>query len=74
MDPLKILDVTLRDGGHINNFHFKNEDVVTIITALDSANIEYIEAGYRNGSISPIENIGVAGLSPDEYLLFPFDW
>jgi 4-hydroxy 2-oxovalerate aldolase len=69
MDPLKILDVTLRDGGHINNFHFKNEDVVTIIKALDISNIEYIEVGYKNGSISPIDNIGIAGLSPDEYLL-----
>ncbi len=69
MGSLKILDVTLRDGGHINNFHFTDEEISTILPALDSSGIEFIEVGYRNGSISPIENIGIAGLCPDDYLL-----
>lgn len=69
MSVLKILDATLRDGGHINNFHFNNEHLSTILPLLDQSDIEYIEIGYRNGSISYIENIGIAGMCPNEYIL-----
>jgi 4-hydroxy 2-oxovalerate aldolase len=68
MSAPKIIDVSLRDGGHLNNFDFTSEQLSTIITALDQSGIDYIEVGYRNGSISPIEDIGVAGLCPDQYL------
>jgi 4-hydroxy 2-oxovalerate aldolase len=70
MNTIELLDVSLRDGGHRTNFHFKNDELQTILTSLDKSGIEYIEIGYRNGSIAPIENIGRAGLCEKDYLLF----
>lgn len=66
---LKILDVSLRDGGHRSNFHFSNDHLHIILSSLDQAGIEYIEIGYRNGSLHPIANIGKAGLCAKDYLL-----
>lgn len=68
MPPLKVLDVTLRDGGHLNDFHFTEAALHAILSPLNEAGIDYIEVGYRNGSIVPIPNIGIAGMSPDAYL------
>lgn len=70
MTHFKLIDVTLRDGGHLSNFHFTDEQLHRILSALDAAGLDYVEVGYRNGSISPIENIGIAGLSPNEFLIF----
>ncbi|MBS0285801.1 MAG: 4-hydroxy-2-oxovalerate aldolase [Proteobacteria bacterium] len=69
MSSFKLLDVTLRDGGHHSNFHFTDEQLDKIIPAIDATKVDFIEVGYRGGSISPIPNIGIAGLCPDEYLL-----
>jgi 4-hydroxy 2-oxovalerate aldolase len=69
MDTINVLDVSLRDGGHRTNFHFKNKDLKEILQLLDHSGIEYIEIGYRNGSICPIENLGRAGLCEKDYLL-----
>ena len=68
MNRIKLLDVSLRDGGHRSNFHFEEETLCAILVPLDVAGIEYIEIGYRNGSIRPIENIGRAGLCEKAYL------
>lgn len=46
---LNLLDVTLRDGGYINNFKFSKQDLNIILTNLDQSNINYIEIGYING-------------------------
>ena len=54
INNIKMIDVTLRDGGYKKNFHFADDEVEKIITTLDRAGIEYIEVGYRNGSIRPI--------------------
>ncbi len=70
MNTIQVLDVSLRDGGHRTNFHFQNQDLEGILTPLDHSGLEYIEIGYRNGSISPIENIGRAGLCEKDYLQF----
>lgn len=67
---IQILDASLRDGGHRTNFHFKNNELENILPALDGSGVEYIEIGYRNGSIRPIDNLGVAGWCTKEYLLF----
>lgn len=69
MNAFKIIDVTFRDGGHINDFHFSDNQIKEIITALDSAKLDFIEVGYRNGSISDIKNIGPAGLCPNDFLV-----
>ncbi|HAT1597725.1 TPA: aldolase catalytic domain-containing protein [Legionella pneumophila] len=70
MSPVSILDASLRDGGHRTNFHFKDDDLKQILVPLDNSGIEYIEIGYRNGSLHPIENIGKAGMCPKDYLLY----
>lgn len=69
MDTIQVLDVSLRDGGHRSNFHFQDRDLKNILQKLDISGIEYIEIGYRNGSLHPIPNIGPAGLCAKEYLL-----
>ncbi len=54
MNNLKILDVTLRDGGCVNNFNFGLDYMNKILNALELSSIDYIELGYldsKNGSI-----------------------
>lgn len=70
MTAITLLDVSLRDGGHRTNFNFSPSELQRIIEPLDSSGIEYIEVGYRNGSLHPIENMGAAGLCQKDYLLY----
>lgn len=66
---LRVMDVTLRDGGNRNDFHFTDRDLEALLPPLDKAAIDYIEVGYRNGAIRPVEGIGRAGLCHKQYLL-----
>ena len=68
MHTLQLLDVSLRDGGHRTNFHFEDDELKAILTPLDNSGIEYIEIGYRNGSIRPLANLGRAGCCYPDYL------
>lgn len=68
MDSIIVLDVSLRDGGHRTNFHFKDNELREILTLLDNAGLEYIEIGYRNGSLHSVDSPGRAGLCEEEYL------
>lgn len=43
---IKILDCTLRDGGYINNWSFKDEHITKILKALKNSKIDIIECGY----------------------------
>ena len=43
-----ILDCTLRDGGHQNNWNFDDEFVCNLINKLKNKKIDYCEIGYRN--------------------------
>ncbi|MFW0743027.1 aldolase catalytic domain-containing protein [Aliarcobacter butzleri] len=45
---IKILDCTLRDGGYINDWAFKDTHISKILKALDSSNIDILECGYLN--------------------------
>ncbi len=52
---ISILDVTLRDGGCVNNFNFGEENINRILRALETTGVEYIELGYlddKKGSVS----------------------
>ena len=69
MNSVQLLDASLRDGGHRTNFHFTDENLQNILLPLDNSGIDYIEIGYRNGSLHPIDGIGRAGLSTKDYLL-----
>ncbi len=44
---VKILDCTLRDGGHINNWDFSKECILKTITAAEKNEIDYVEVGYK---------------------------
>lgn len=53
MNDLKVLDVTLRDGGCVNDFNFGSLYMEKIIAAQEKAGIDIIELGYideKNGS------------------------
>lgn len=55
MKSIKVLDVTLRDGGCVNNFNFGTEYMTRILSAQEQAGIDVIEVGYidsTNGSVS----------------------
>lgn len=43
----KILDCTIRDGGHLNNWEFSRDCVRSAYHAALRAGIDYFEAGYR---------------------------
>jgi len=46
MGTVKVLDVTLRDGGCVNNFNFGQSYMEQILDALEKSRVEYIEVGY----------------------------
>ena len=67
-NSIQLLDASLRDGGHRTNFHFQDHELEGILPLLDHSGIEYIEIGYRNGSLHPIEHLGRAGWCTKDYL------
>ncbi|KTD01634.1 4-hydroxy-2-oxovalerate aldolase [Fluoribacter gormanii] len=69
LDPIVLLDASLRDGGHRTNFNFEDIQLERILSPLDNSGIEYIEIGYRNGTLSPLQ-VGRAGWCAKDYLLF----
>ena len=46
MNNVKVLDVTLRDGGCVNNFNFGQRYMNQILAALNESSVEYVELGY----------------------------
>ena len=55
MGKIKVLDVTLRDGGIVNNFEFGEENIVNILSAVEDSGVTFIELGYlekNTGSVS----------------------
>lgn len=46
MDKLKVLDVTLRDGGCVNDFNFGQQYMEKILATQEKSGIEIIEMGY----------------------------
>lgn len=55
MSNIKVLDVTLRDGGCVNNFNFGQVYMEKILAAQEASGVEIIELGYideKSGSES----------------------
>ncbi|MBR4651578.1 MAG: aldolase catalytic domain-containing protein [Prevotella sp.] len=55
MKTVKVLDVTLRDGGCVNNFNFGQSYMERILKAQEASGVEMIELGYideKKGSTS----------------------
>lgn len=46
MNTLKVLDVTLRDGGCVNNFNFGQTYMEKILAAQEASGVDIIEMGY----------------------------
>ncbi len=46
MNSIKVLDVTLRDGGCVNNFNFGQTYMEKILAAQEASGVEVIEMGY----------------------------
>lgn len=46
MHSIKVLDVTLRDGGCVNDFNFGKKYMDQILSAEEQAGVDYIELGY----------------------------
>jgi|SRR3989344_2674229 len=44
----KIIDCSIRDGGHINKWHFSEELVKASYFAASKAQVDYFEIGYKN--------------------------
>ena len=44
---IKVLDVTVRDGGLMNNHHFSDEVVRGVYDACVQGGIDYMEIGYK---------------------------
>ena len=56
---LKVLDCTIRDGGLMNDHHFKDETVRAVYRACVDAVIDYMEIGYKNSKRTfPKEKFG----------------
>ena len=55
MSNIKILDCTLRDGGHVNNSEFGKKVIQDVSVGLTKANIDYVEMGFlKNGNFMPL--------------------
>ena len=55
MSSIKVLDVTLRDGGCVNDFNFGQVNMEKILKAQEASGVEVIEMGYideNKGSLS----------------------
>lgn len=53
MKSIRVLDVTLRDGGCVNDFNFGQSYMEKILASLEAAGVDVIELGYideKNGS------------------------
>lgn len=46
---VKVLDCTLRDGGYVNNWAFKDEYILRILRSLNDSKVDIIELGYLKG-------------------------
>ena len=69
MNNIKILDCTLRDGGYVNNWNFKEKNVINIISNLTKAGIEYIECGFFKPVLYSKDQSVFSKIEQLEYLL-----
>ena len=63
---MKILDCSLRDGGHLNNWSFDIRFAQDLYNCACKSNIDYFEVGYRNSSNKL--NLGDFAYCSDDFL------
>lgn len=69
---MKILDCTLRDGGHTNNWNFDLQFAKDLYKVAANTGIDYFEVGYKSSQI--VKSQGSFANSFDDFLLnnFPY--
>lgn len=65
---VNILDTTLRDGSYAINFSFTALDTAAVCRALESAGVEWIEAGHGAGFNAGQSGHGLPAASDEEYM------
>lgn len=64
----KILDCTIRDGGHINNWAFPDSCVRASYFAALKSGVDYFEIGYKTPVTGAVPSRGPFGICEDSYL------
>ncbi|MBT3181413.1 MAG: hypothetical protein HN337_02770 [Deltaproteobacteria bacterium] len=65
---ISILDVTIRDGSYLINYQYSPDQVASVASALDRANIDYIEVSHGCG-LGAGKNLGISAAASDsEYV------
>lgn len=67
MNPLTVLDVTLRDGGYVTNHVFTQEAAEDIAASCTRAGVDVVEIGYFRRRALPAPE-AVAAYCPDGYV------
>jgi len=68
LKDVHLLDVTLRDGGYRNNFGFDLDYILDHARLMEEAGIDFIEIGYRNGSIVSNDRMGLTAFTANDYI------
>ena len=68
---VKVLDCTIRDGGHLNSWNFSPEFVRSAYFAACKSGADYFETGYRFHN--PAKSFGKFAICDDRYLSQIFD-
>lgn len=63
---MKIIDCSIRDGGHINKWHFNEDIVKASYFAASKAQVDYFEIGYKNDE--KIIGLGPFGYCNEKYI------
>ena len=63
---MKIIDCSIRDGGHINKWHFDEDLVKASYFAASKAQVDYFEIGYKNDP--KVDGLGKFGYCDEKYI------
>jgi len=64
---VKLIDCTIRDGGHLNKWHFEPKKVQESYEAANMAKVDFFEIGYRMPKT--MEGLGEFGYCDDTYIM-----
>lgn len=64
---IQLLDCTLRDGGHVNNFNFGKQNIEKIVDGLSSSRIDFIELGFLKNCVHDLNQTLFNFVSEAEY-------
>jgi len=67
LENVKILDCSIRDGGHLNKWNFDKEFVKNYYNAVNNSGVDYIELGYRT-TPGLMNDCGLWRFTPDELI------